>query len=213
MSIAHHPCEALLTAYGAGRLDGGEHIAIATHLMACARCRAFVRAVEEDGGSVLTGLAPAPLSADALAVVEARLHTRPQPAPPRQAPAHDIPGLPRFLRHYAFEEWRSVAPALQARTIRLPYASPTRVFLLKARPGTRLLDHSHSGVEMTCVLQGGFSHKDGHFAPGDFDFGDGSVDHRPLIDDGSDCICLVAMRGRLDIKGLLGLVVQPFVRL
>ncbi|GAA0584474.1 ChrR family anti-sigma-E factor [Rhizomicrobium electricum] len=214
MSIAHHPSEALLAAYGAGRLDAGEHIAIATHLLACAQCRAFVRAVEQAGGSVLAELTPVPLSADALASVEARLQQAPERFSPAKAPPHQkMAGLPRFVQTYPFDEWRSVAPALQARTIRLPHASLARVFLLKAGPGTRLLEHTHSGVEMTCVLEGGFSHKDGHFGPGDFDFGDSSVDHRPLIDDGVDCVCLVAMRGRLDINGILGRLIQPFVRL
>ena len=43
--------------------------------------------------------------------------------------------------------------------------------------------------------------------------GDETIDHRPIVKDWEDCICLVAMQGELRLKGLLGRVMQPFVRL
>ncbi len=66
---------------------------------------------------------------------------------------------------------------------------------------------------MTCVLSGAFRHDSGHFGPGDFDLGDETVDHQPIVDDGQDCVCLVAMQGELRLNGLLGRMMQPFVRL
>ena len=54
---------------------------------------------------------------------------------------------------------------------------------------------------MTCVLSGSFVHAGGHFGPGDFDFGDGTVDHDILVDSQDDCICLVAMQGDLKSMG------------
>jgi putative transcriptional regulator len=87
------------------------------------------------------------------------------------------------------------------------------VFLLRSGPGTRMLEHAHTGFEMTCVLSGAFSQAGAHFGPGDFDLGDETVDHEPVVDKGQDCICLVAMQGNLRLKGLLGRIVQPFVRL
>jgi putative transcriptional regulator len=66
---------------------------------------------------------------------------------------------------------------------------------------------------MTCVLSGAFQQEGALFGPGDFDFGDDTMDHRPLVESGQVCICLVAMHGELQLKGLLGRIVQPFVRL
>ncbi len=66
---------------------------------------------------------------------------------------------------------------------------------------------------MTCVLAGGFSQEQGHYGPGDFDLGDESIDHHPVVDTDGDCICLVAMQGELRLAGLLGRLMQPFVRL
>jgi putative transcriptional regulator len=125
----------------------------------------------------------------------------------------EIPGLPKFVRRYRFGRWNWVAPFVHVRPIELPEPGQTRVFLLKSGPGTRLLQHSHTGVEMTCVLTGGFSQEQGHYGPGDFDLGDESVDHHPVVDADGDCICLVAMQGELRLAGLLGRLMQPFVRL
>ena len=40
---------------------------------------------------------------------------------------------------------------------------------------------------------------------------DGSL--QPIVEAGEDCICLVAMEGKLQLLGLFGRIMQPFVRL
>lgn len=216
MSIEHHPLETMLAAFAAGTLDHGQHIAIATHLVSCPQCRRFMHAMEEVGGAVVANLPPATMSNRALAEVEARLDEPVQPAAGEAAstpPETEIPGLPRFVRRYRFGSWRWVAPSVHVRPIVLPHASDTRVFLLRSGPGTKMLQHTHTGLEMTCVLSGAFRQDGAHFGPGDFDLGDETVDHQPVVEAGEDCICLVAMQGDLELKGLLGRIVQPFVRL
>jgi putative transcriptional regulator len=216
MSIEHHPTDALLAAFAAGTLDHGQHIAIATHLVACPQCRIFIRSMEQVGGTVLTSLPPAAMSNGALAKVEARLNEPARPAVAKSLPAmtdDEVHGLPKFVYRYQFGNWQWVAPSVYLRRIVPPYASGTRVFLLKSGPGTKMLEHAHTGFEMTCVLSGAFSQGGSHFGPGDFDLGDETVDHEPVVDDGEDCVCLVAMQGDLRLKGLLGRIMQPFVRL
>lgn len=216
MSINHHPPETMLAAFAAGTLDHGQHIAIATHLVSCPQCRHFRSAMEEVGGTVVESLPPAAMSPGAFKKLEARLTGSARPAAAEAAHSSSetvIQGLPRFVRRYRFGNWRWVAPSVHVRPIALPYDSETRVFLLRSGPGTRLLEHTHTGLEMTCVLSGAFQQEDALFGPGDFDFGDDTMDHRPLVESGQDCICLVAMQGELQLKGLLGRIVQPFVRL
>jgi putative transcriptional regulator len=216
MSIQHHPDDALLSAFAGGTLDSGQHVAIATHLVACARCRNFVRMMERVGGTLLADLPPAPMSNNAFAAIEARLD-EPFPAravePSVAASETEITGLPKFVRRYRFGRWTWIAPSIHIRPIELPQPGETRVFLLKSGPGARLIQHSHTGVEMTCVLTGGFSQEQGHYGPGDFDLGDASIDHHPVVDADGDCVCLVAMHGELRLAGLLGRLMQPFVRL
>jgi putative transcriptional regulator len=216
MSIQHHPDAALLSAFAAGALDGGQHVALATHLFACAHCRNFARMMERVGGTLLIDLPPESMASDAFATIEARLgeSSPARPAEPSSPGLEiEIPGLPKLVRGYRFGDWKWVAPSIHARPIELPIPSETRVFLLKSGPGTRMLEHSHTGVEMTCVLAGGFSQEQGHYGPGDFDIGDESVDHHPIIDSDRECICLVAMQGELRFGGLIGRLIQPFVRL
>ena len=218
MSIEHHPPETMIASFAAGTLDHGQHVAIATHLSACADCRSLMRSMEQVGGTVLADLPPAAMSDNALAAIEARLGEA-VPRAPDSPPAGDnvtareIPGLPRFVRRYRFGAWTWVAPSVYVRRIVLPDPGDTRVFLLKAGPGTRLLEHAHTGLEMTCVLAGSFIQAGSRYAPGDFDFGDETVDHQATVEQGMDCICLVAMQGELRLKGLIGRLVQPFVRL
>ena len=111
-------------------------------------------------------------------------------ATPMQGGAVDVPGLPRFVQRYQFERWKWIAPKVHVQPITLPEASDTRVFLLKSGPGTKMVPHSHTGVEMTCVLVGAFRHYGGYFGPGDFDLGDETIEHEPVVEPASECISL-----------------------
>jgi putative transcriptional regulator len=215
MTIAHHPDVDLLAAYAAGALDLGQRIAIATHLKACESCRAWVSTMEQVGGAMIAGAPPAGLDEAALARTLARIgETPPEAAPDARPVRDDAPKeLPRFVRTYDFGPWRRVAPGVATRPIRLPEPGPTRVFLLKARAGAKLLEHGHTGLEMTCVLTGAFRHEGGRYGPGDFDFADGDVHHQPSIEEGHECVSLVTVQGELRWEGLLGRLLQPFIRL
>jgi len=172
--------------------------------------------MENVGGSVLASLPPAAMADDALARIEARLNDPAEGAPTTTTAAVSdvaVTGLPKFVTRYPFGNWQWVAPRVHLRPIVLPEPSETRVFLLRSGPATRMLEHSHTGIEMTCVLKGAFSHAGGRFGPGDFDLGDETVDHRPVVDAREDCVCLVAMQGDLRLNGLIGRLLQPFVRL
>lgn len=219
MTIEHHPPDSMLAAYAGGSLDPGQHVAIATHLAACASCRRFARSMEQVGGAVLTAIEPSAMASDALSRIQGRLDE--MTAGPASdllvaapaVPEGEIPGLPGFVRRFRFGPWQWVAPSVHVRRIVLPHESPTRVFLLRSGPGTEMLPHAHTGFELTCVLAGAFRQGDNRYAPGDFDLGDEHVDHRPIVDVERDCICLVAMQGELRLKGILGRIVQPFVHL
>jgi len=211
MSITHHPAEELLIAYAAGRLDAGQSLAIATHLEGCGSCRATARGLEELAGAALEDIEPVAMEAGAFDRIAARLERNPRSHAPAR-PAVE-PGLPASLRGYSMSRWKWVAPGVSMRPILLPETSKTRAFLLKSAKGTNMLEHTHSGIEMTCVLTGNFSHAGGLYAAGDFDLGDDGVDHKPIVGSDEECICLVAMSGELRLEGLLGKLIQPFIRL
>ena len=212
MTILHHPFESLLTAFSAGTLDLGQHIAVATHALSCAQCRKWTRTVEQLGGATLENLPPAAMSGDALSLVLSRLDEQVKTAKqdmtvPTSALA-EVPGLPKFVRRYSAGEWKWIAPGLHQRPIHVPDAGDTRVFLLKARPGLEFLPHTHTGTEMTCVLIGSFSHDGARYGAGDFDLGGSDADHKISIGPEGDCICLVVMQGEIRLKGFLGYLPQ-----
>ena len=212
MSVTHHPPPELLAGFAAGTLDAGEHLAVAVHASGCSTCRRLLRAVEGIGGSTLEAIEPAPMKAGAFEAVMAKLdRSPPRPSAPADSFADDE--LPEILRHYRIGRRRRVAPGVSMRPIELPGPSRSRAFLLRSDPGTRMLEHTHTGTELTCVLRGSFSHEGGRFGPGDFDFGDETLDHQPIVGGGEPCLCLVAMTGDLRMNGFFGRLIGPFVRL
>src|SRR5271166_2617774 len=124
MTIEHHPSDVLLAAFAAGTLDLGQHVAVATHLAACAGCRGFVRVIEVVGGDLLARLPPGDMTSDALTKVEGRLGAfagaAEDRAPAARGEVDEVPALPHFVRKYRFESWKWVAPKVHVRPIRLP---------------------------------------------------------------------------------------------
>jgi len=216
MTIEHHPPEEFVARFAAGRLDQAEHIVLATHVSLCVRCRRFVAAFERVGGAGLEAAEPVPLAPGAFDAVLTRIGNSDArsraPAVPRARRPEDT-RLPNVLDLYDIGRVRRIAPGLSMRPIVVPGARKSRAFLLRSEPGTRMLEHTHTETELTCVLEGSFSHEGGTFGPGDFDLGDDTVDHRPVVGADMPCVCLVAMSGKLRINGLLGRLIEPFIRL
>ena len=63
------------------------------------------------------------------------------------------------------------------------------------------------------MLQGAFSHQLGRYGAGDFDEADDTIEHRPVVEDGAECICLVALQGQIRLKSWIGRLIQPFIRI
>lgn len=215
MTINHHPSEATLAEYAAGTLDAGSRLVVATHVAACPTCHGAVHALEAVGGALLHDLPPADLAPDALTNALSKLDAPPKPTAiePASPETHDMPWLPEALHGQKFGPWRWLGRGVHQRAIVVPGEDSARVFLLRARPGVTLPVHTHTGIERTQVLAGAFIHDGGRFGAGDFDDAEGDIEHRPRIDVGEECICLVAMTGGIKLTGAIGRLIQPFVRL
>jgi len=209
MSIIHHPSDQALGAFAAGTLDEGRALVVATHVATCPACRKTVRAFERIGGAALEDVQPAALAADALENTLAALSAADASAGQAEPASSDVPAP---LSHYRLGGWRWIGPGIYWRPVGVPRESGTRVFMLKAAPGTKLPDHSHSGPEWTCVLQGAFRHQLGRYGVGDFDEADAEVAHQPVVDGDVECICVVALQGEIQLSSWLGRLIQPFVR-
>jgi putative transcriptional regulator len=216
MTISHHPPEELLADFATGALEEAEHLVVGVHIAGCARCGRFVRAIEQLAGAAIEDAEPAPMSAGAFDLVMARIREKSSPEALHTITAGPAPenlDLPELLRRCRFGKRRRVAPGVSLQPIELSGRGKARAFLLQSSPGTRMLEHSHTGTELTCVLKGSFSHDGGRYGPGDFDYGDDDVDHRPIVGDEGPCLCVVAMTGDLRMNGFFGRLISPFVRL
>jgi putative transcriptional regulator len=210
----HHPNEERLLDYASGALPEPLALLVATHLALCPVCRRTSRELEALGGALLETVTPEPLAADSLEHTLARLD---QPAPEATLPP---PGgdttLPQPLRSYLGDgldclPWRRLGPIAEVRL--LPAFKGLTTRLLWARAGAAVPGHTHASSEMTLVLRGGFTDESGHFVCGDVEEADGSVDHRPIADEGEDCICLAVTDGPLRLTSRFGRLLNPFLRI
>lgn len=215
MSIMQHPTDETLTAFGAGSLDEGRSVVVAGHAEMCERCRGWIAKVETIGGVLLSDLPPAAMANDALSRALARIERREygKEARAEHALPADLAMLPKSVRSYPMGRWKWMGPGVHCRSIEVPANKGARVFLLRAAPSTKMPHHTHTGTELTLVLSGAFAHEGGRYGPGDLDEADNTVEHQPIVAAGEDCICLVAMEGKLRLLGLVGRVLQPFVRI
>jgi len=208
----HHPSQPLLMDYAAGTAREPVAVLVATHLALCPACRAEVARLEALGGALLEEAAPEPLSDAALARALSNLdaasgsagESTPRAAPgPETAPDLRVPcPLRDYLGEFEKAAWRRRGAVSEAAVLEAFPGFKTRV--LRIRGGTAIPQHTHEGSEFTLVLAGGFSDAQGHFLRGDVAEADASVEHRPVADEGEECICLAVTDAPLRFTGPMG---------
>lgn len=211
--IRHHPADELLLSFVASALPVGMRLVVATHLELCPACRARATMLRTLGGVLLEDQPEAPMHEDALARAMARIdvldHAPAALAPiaPRKVTAPPpLPAgavWPRALVGCTATRWRWIAPGMRWSKVTVPDAPEANVFLLRIGAGKYLPQHTHRGTELTQILYGRFHDGRALFGPGDFDAADEEVHHQPAVQDGSECICLAAVDGRLHFDGFM----------
>ncbi|WP_424137951.1 ChrR family anti-sigma-E factor [Roseomonas chloroacetimidivorans] len=216
-----HPSAATLASYAAGHLGQAAGIAVAAHLLHCEQCLATASMPEEAVGPTIPELPLSPLAPDALQRTMDRLHAAPTPPPdmvsagalagPTQGAAITLDrlGLPVPKLRWAAPGVR-VALLLQER-----WGSNDceTLFFLRVAPGVALPSHGHQGSELTCVLEGAFADGTEQYNAGDMAEAEDDVSHRPVAEGLSDCVCLIATRGRLRFPGLIGRLAGAYLRI
>lgn len=213
LDIRHHPADELLLSLVSGALPIGLQLVTETHLELCPACRERVAMLRALGGVVLDEQPEAPLREDALARAFDRIDQLEQaeratgspmprkvPAPP-PLPAGAV--WPKALEGCSATRWRWIGPGMRWSRVTVPGSPEANVFLLRIGAGKYLPQHTHRGTELTQIIYGRFHDGRALFGPGDFDLADGEVHHQPVVQDGSECICVAAVEGRLHFDGLI----------
>lgn len=200
MNIQHHPDDSTLLAFGAGTLNAGQTLTVATHLDLCAHCRQRNAFATRIGGALLDDAADAELTDNSFSRCLERIAAQPAPPPasePANRPADDIPAMLRESLPCPLDDipWRRVTP----RKLYFPLTElnddrrATSLFLFL--PGTRVPGHGHDSSELTVVLRGAYRDETGLYRRGDFSDLEADDHHAPVIVGDEPCIALVSLEG------------------
>jgi putative transcriptional regulator len=218
MTISHHPGDETLVRHAAGTLGPGPSVVVQSHVSRCPQCRATVGRFEAVGGLLLEEVSIGEPPADGLARLWASIERESQSSSTLLTPVLGarpaLPAgfeLPTFLNEYDFGRWRWVAPGIHVSRAAGDWARAADLKLMRVGAGRRLPRHTHAGVEWTSILLGSFGDGLTRYAAGDFSELDQTVDHEPVIDADNECICLVAIEGRLRPHGVVGRLYQMVV--
>ncbi|MTH96679.1 transcriptional regulator [Roseibium sp. RKSG952] len=205
----------LLASYAAGTLASPAQALVGAHLELCETNRDYVASLEALAATGLEDSAPEPfkdrdgmLSA-IFADDEPILHAEERAT--EVQPDHKVPASLTGIIDRPLDQlpWRTLIPGV--REVKLGEHDGCNVSLLWVRGGKAMPSHTHHGTELTLILQGGFTDSEGHYARGDIAFADHETDHKPVADEGEDCICFAVTEGRLRLTGPVGRFFAPFL--
>ncbi len=199
MSPNFHPRPETLISYVAGTLPNAISCVVACHVSLCPECVDNVRRLEVLGGIMLKNLEAPPAEKAFTERATARLALgSPSRALPWRDPAPKVedPLLPQPLAHYLCmnsEEipWKTVVNGVRQHWVRLPKGAG-QLRLLRLMPGKLLLEHTHTGMELTLVLKGVYGDHTGDYTRGDvIEWSEGYL-HQPRSSGDQECVCLIA---------------------
>ncbi|WP_407051200.1 ChrR family anti-sigma-E factor [Methyloraptor flagellatus] len=206
----------ILAGYVAGDLPEPVRVLVESHLEISGANRSFVTDLEVLAGNELERLPPAGLR-DPDAMLAAILAERPAAriAPPRpRAPiaSHTMPqALSRFLgRELDAIPWRTLLPGI--REYRGTTVDGFNPILYSIRAGKPLPAHTHTGLELTLVLDGAFADESGRYGRGDVAVADDDIDHTPIAEMGRDCICFAVTEAPIRLTGRFSRFFNAFMR-
>jgi putative transcriptional regulator len=204
--VHHHPGPEILAEYAAGQLHSGAMLVIGCHLEGCVICCQEAGLWESVGGALLEDSEPVEMSEGALARMMARLDESQAQLPclPSFVARFDIP---KSLAALKIGRRRFVSPAIWFAPVQAGDGS-TRTYLVYAKAGTMLAEHSHRGREFTQVLTGAFSDDTGRYGLGDFALTDDALSHAPTVTGDGECLCLISAEAPMKLKSLPARILQ-----
>lgn len=218
LAIRHHLDPATLMSFAAGSLGEPLSAVAAAHLEMCPHCRSEQRAMDLLGAALLDGLA-APLN-DALArpaLPIAPTHDGTVTALPRRSAQPPLAGIAtqpvRVARRLGVDldkiAWRRLGPGVWHCPLPLSPGATGDLRFLKIAAGKRMPEHGHGGTELTLVLEGTYGDENGRYGRGDVQDIDADSEHRPVADEATGCICLVASEKPAHFKRIIDRLLQP----
>lgn len=214
----HHPNKDVLAEYAAGTLDVAQAIAVRAHLHYCNECRMIVHEMENVAGAMLEQIAPEPLAVDSFDQVMSAIDSTPISTRADSAQTtviqkkHNMPTVVQRMLDDTALKWRTVNKSLKTAQLTAGQ-NQYEVSLQKILAGGFAPEHDHRGTEITVVLTGSFSDKNGIYQTGDFLSKEPGDIHRPVAAHNEDCLCLTIQSAPVKLTGFWGRMINPFLRI
>ena len=212
--IKHHPDVNLLVDYVSGNLSPAKAACISAHNSYCGICRKTTFQLETLGAELFKDLESPPVPNSTFDSVLSRLEN----SPPSQSQLvnskeESFPLVLKKLMSKEFEdlEWRKVTNALSVSHLHTGDLSH-ECALYQIAAGGKIPEHDHKGAEMTVVISGGFSDRQGVYHKGDFIFREKDQIHAPTALESEDCICLAVSDAPLRFTDWKYRWMNPFLR-
>lgn len=208
--------EDIITEYATGALSPAKHIMVTCQKEISDEVADRIAFQENLAASMIEDGKSEALSPLFMGTVLASLPSQENVEVPTKAPAQGL--APKSLRHMLGHglkamKWKSLVPGVAVHDIlgNRHTKDGDRLYLLKAKGGMKMPEHSHNGEEWTLILTGSYRTGEKRFTRGDLHIEDETTQHSPHIDEGEDCICLVMTQGRLKMQGWLPRLMQPVI--
>lgn len=211
--VQAHPTKEHLAAYASGAQSEGMSLLVASHLTCCPTCRAAVEQYEAVSAAILLEETPAVADGPSL---DACLAALSQPAPQAPAISAAPSPLPMPIRQVLDQRnvdelnWKFRMPGLHE--VEFDDFEGEHVSLLRVRPGTSMLHHTHEGEEATLILTGEMEDQGTIFRRGDVALADHNDDHKPRVIGDELCYCLIVMTGSMRFTGPVGRALNLLTR-
>jgi putative transcriptional regulator len=214
-TVNHHPDTRLINEFAAGCLPLAQSACVSMHLNYCPHCARQMTSLQQVGATMFAELAPQEVNASALDDILSRLDEDPPLSFASVQPENDqLPGLMQRLMKgdYADLKWSRINSALQISRLRTG-DTDNEFALYHIKAGGSIPQHTHSGSELTLVLEGSFSDEEGVYQPGDFLMRDADHIHTPTATQSTDCICIGVLDAPIRFTKWQHRPLNPFLRL
>lgn len=217
-TISYHIDEIMLWDYAKGKLNDGERLLVQTHLELCPKCAQKAAHYINLCGEMLEEIEGIELANGAFENILSRIDNEKELVKVKKpiAKISEIYGhkLPKSLQNIVIKERYFIAPGVWVAPVFEKLATnAAKAYLLFVKRGMELLNHSHSGREITLVLSGGFNDGDKELKAGDFIIEDETKIHAPKLFDDEDCLTLVYQDGPIKPKDILGHLIKPLAQI
>ncbi|MCB5162544.1 ChrR family anti-sigma-E factor [Marinomonas algarum] len=230
----YHPSIETLTDYAAGSLPLAHSLCISTHLELCSECQQQVRKLEMLGSEFFEDTKSEDRQLNSLkdsffAHLETESHSATLAEQAKEEKRQmldqtneskaldwDAYKVPKSLRQFIPKgyddlKWSRISPSFKMATL-CNEEGGAQIALTRIKAGSHMPTHTHTGDELTLVLEGAFSDESGVYRQGDFISRDSSHKHQPIVTKDAECICLTVLDAPVEFTGWFTRLLNPILR-